>query len=83
MVVKCIGSQRARMIWETWILATLDELACAGMEHRLCRLPGIGGTLEAEVLSELERMRIAPQKVPRHWVQLPLFPSNVDPELPV
>ena len=85
MAVKGIGSQRARMIWEALDIATLEGLACAAMEHRLCRLPGIGETLEGQVLSELERISIKPPSVPVRWVQLPLFHrpyvGSLQPEL--
>jgi DNA polymerase (family 10) len=80
MAVKGIGSQRARLIWQALYVATLDELACAAKAHRLCRLPGIGETLEAEVLSDLERMGFSPPEEPGQWVQLALFPVPSTPK---
>jgi DNA polymerase (family 10) len=75
MVVKGIGPQRARLIWQALDIGTLEELACAAMAHRLCRLPGIGETLETAVLEELKEMGVAPPALDGRLMQLPLCPS--------
>ena len=60
------------MIWEALDVATLDELAGAATAHRLCRLPGIGETLEAGVIRELQAMGVVQPALDGRPVQLPL-----------
>jgi DNA polymerase (family X) len=72
MAVKGIGAQRARIIWKALNVATLEELARAATAHRLCRLPGIGETLEAGVLRELQAMGVVQPALDGRLVQLPL-----------
>jgi DNA polymerase (family 10) len=73
MVVPGIGAQRAWMIWQSLEVATLDDLAHAAIAHRLCRLPGIGETLETRILAELEHLSNARAEAHCRWIQLPLF----------
>ena len=72
MAVKGVGARRARMIWQALGVATLDDLTCAATAHRLCRLAGIGETLEAEISRQLERMGVAQPAPDGRLVQLPL-----------
>ncbi len=73
MEVKGIGARRARMLWQALGVATLEDLARAATAHRLCRLPGIGETLEAGVLRELKTMGVVQPALDGRQAQLPLW----------
>jgi DNA polymerase (family 10) len=78
MAIRGIGPERARMIWQALEVGTLDELARAAAAHQLRRLPGIGETLEAQVIRELERIGVAEPATQGGAAQQLLFPSPPD-----
>lgn len=64
MQVPGIGPRTADTLYRELGITTLEELARAAEEHRLCKLKGFGEKTEAKILQALQRTRQRPTRIP-------------------
>ncbi len=58
-----IGPRKARMLHQKLGIMTLDDLARAAGQHRLCGIRGLGEKTEANILKELARLTTRSQRL--------------------